>query len=338
MNGSARRIIDANLNRVTEGLRVAEDICRYAWNSRGLQEDLKELRHRVMAPLNGQDIIAARDACGDVGVSSQGALEQHRKDLHDVMRANLKRAQEGLRVLEEILKISVPDISGEYKRIRYHLYTLERTALRRGHDIGRGLYLVMTEPACTYEELARNAVCAGLPVIQLRCKGSADRVFIELARNVREITQGSDTRLIVNDRVDVACLVHADGVHLGQHDMDPVSARRLLGPDAIIGLSTHTLTQVHDARKMPLDYIAFGPVFTTVSKEDPDPATGTALLAQAVSASVVPVVAIGGITRASLVTLKEAGAHAVAVIGAVARAADPLHEMTTLHRAFLEES
>ncbi|HPI92296.1 MAG TPA: thiamine phosphate synthase [Deltaproteobacteria bacterium] len=339
MNGETCRIVDANLNRITEGLRVAEDVCRYAWNIRGVQGRLKSLRHRVAVLLDRGGFIPSRNPMADVGRSSSGALESRRADLAEVVKANLKRVEEGLRVLEEIFKISDLKISAACKNLRYETYEIERKIFAvRERSLGRGLYLILTAPCRGIEDLASAATASGLPAVQLRCKEGDDRYFLDLAGKIRKLTSGSTTRFIINDRMDIACLAGADGVHLGQKDVDPARARTLLGPDAVIGLSTHDLDQVRRANTLPVDYIGFGPIFETASKDNPDPVTGTAALAEAVSLSTVPVVAVGGITGDAIPALKRTGCHDVAVIGAVTRSADPCTETLRLHTLFLEES
>lgn len=206
----------------------------------------------------------------------------------------------------------------------------------------RGLYLVLTEPPQGYERMAEWAVAAGLPAIQLRPKPTpdrqaplrraTDREFLRTARTLRAITRGSPTLFIVNDRPDIAILSEADGVHVGQADLPPGEIRRLIGDRRLLGLSTHNLDQVRTAAVEPVDYIGFGPLFETNSKERPDPVTGLALLAQAAALSPHPIVAIGGLTPARIATLPRAHYRCVAMIRAVSDAADPALAMQTLQR------
>ena len=127
-------------------------------------------------------------------------------------------------------------------------------------------------------------------------------------------------RLIINDRVDIALALGADGVHLGQDDLPPEAARELLGPDVIIGFSTHNIDQAIGAARLPVDYIAIGPIFATLSKENPDPVVGIDGLRRVrEQASHMPIVAIGGITERNARSVIEAGADAVAVISALLR-------------------
>jgi thiamine-phosphate pyrophosphorylase len=176
----------------------------------------------------------------------------------------------------------------------------------------------------TVVELAEAIVAAGVPLLQLRVKESPTRAFVELARRVKTIADRGGALLIVNDRPDVARLVDAAGVHLGQEDIDPAAARQILGAGKIIGFSTHNTEQLRAAlRRSCIDYVAYGPVFPTRSKERPDPVQGLDALRDAACAASLPLVAIGGITLETITSVIEAGAAAAAVIGAIGQSSDP---------------
>jgi thiamine-phosphate pyrophosphorylase len=158
----------------------------------------------------------------------------------------------------------------------------------------------------------------GASFIQLREKKAPAREFYEAARHALAVARERGIRLIINDRVDIAMVLGADGVHLGQNDLSPVHARRLLGERAIIGWSTHTLEQAAEAVRLPIDYLAFGPVFATSTKEDPDPVVGLRMLSEVRSiAGGIPVVAIGGVNETNLREVLAAGADSAAVISAI---------------------
>ena len=159
-------------------------------------------------------------------------------------------------------------------------------------------------------------------LLQLRAKGLADGRFLELARAAVAAAHEQGARLVVNDRPDVALLAGADGVHVGQDDVSPADARAVLGPAAIIGFSTHGLEQIRAAAGQPVDYVGLGPIFATTNKANPDPAVGPALVARARAHTTLPLVAIGGITRANAGEVIAAGADGVAVIGDLFRSSD----------------
>lgn len=156
----------------------------------------------------------------------------------------------------------------------------------------------------------------GATLIQLREKTDPPAKFYADARMALDIARARGVKLIINDRVDIALALRADGVHLGQEDLPPDAARRILGPDALIGISTHNLEQVKLAALMPVDYVAIGPIFPTATKKSENPPVGVEelrLVRQTLGP--IPLVAIGGITARNIGLVLEAGAHAAAVIG-----------------------
>lgn len=173
------------------------------------------------------------------------------------------------------------------------------------------------------EQVAR--LCeGGARLVQLREKHLSPREFYIEAEEALKVARARGMKLIVNDRADIALALGADGVHLGQDDMPPEAARALLGEGAFIGCSTHSVEQAVAAARLPVDYVAIGPVFATSSKENPDPSVGLEGVAR-VRAAVgrLPLVAIGGITPENARPVLDAGADSVAVIGALLIHNDP---------------
>lgn len=185
------------------------------------------------------------------------------------------------------------------------------------------------------EQVARLAV-GGATLIQLREKHASPREFYREAQAAVRVARAQGVTLIVNDRADIALALAADGVHLGQDDLHPEAARRLLGDDSIIGYSTHNLAQLEEAARLPVNYVAFGPVFPTRTKENPDASVGLKLLARARAAlpSAIPLVAIGGITREHARAALAAGADSVAVVSALLFEPDEVAGRT---REFLDD-
>jgi thiamine-phosphate pyrophosphorylase len=178
------------------------------------------------------------------------------------------------------------------------------------------------------DALARRVVSGGATLVQLRDKLASTRRLVEEARAVHRALHGTGVPLIINDRVDVALAVGAEGVHVGQEDMTVEDARRLLGPNAIIGLSIKTMAQAEAAPINLLDYVAIGGVFATTSKDNPDPPVGVEgfrAIAAVVRrrAPVLPVVAIAGIDAGNAASVIAAGADGVAVISALSLVPDP---------------
>jgi thiamine-phosphate pyrophosphorylase len=162
----------------------------------------------------------------------------------------------------------------------------------------------------------------GAKVVQFRAKGLSDRRFLDLAAEALAAARAGGAALIVNDRPDVALILGADGVHLGQDDLDPRAVRPLLPPGALLGVSTHNLEQVERAAGAPVDYLAIGPVFPTRSKAAPDPVVGLEMVRKARALVTGSLVAIGGITEENARSVVDAGADGVAVISALLSQAD----------------
>ena len=177
-----------------------------------------------------------------------------------------------------------------------------------------GLYLVITNPATSYEACAEAAVKANLRYIQLRMKNCQDGDILEHARNLRSITRGSKTRFIVNDDPCIASEVEADGVHLGQDDM-PIKEARLQFPNLkIFGLSTHSEQQAADAAELHPDYCGVGPVHKTPTKDIPDPELGAELAGRIIQGAPFTTVAIGGIDVENLGSILKHGAINYSVV------------------------
>ena len=173
------------------------------------------------------------------------------------------------------------------------------------------------------EGFARELRQAGIRFLQYRDKEATDKVVLERATQLRTLFPASDSCLILNDRVSLVCTARYDGIHVGQEDLSPSQARATLGPDLLIGVSTHGESQLRNAIDGPADYVAIGPVFATASKQDPDPVVGldgvraARAIARAVARAMTtakPLVAIGGITRSNCAAVIQAGADSVAVI------------------------
>lgn len=175
-----------------------------------------------------------------------------------------------------------------------------------------------TISSLTHAEQVARLLSGGATFIQLREKNESAHTFFEDAATALRIARRAGATLIINDRVDIALALGADGVHLGQSDMPVDVARQVLGPKAIIGYSTHNLSQVRVALDQPINYLAFGPVFETKTKKNPDPIAGIDVLREAKSlVGHLPVVAIGGIRRSTVSEVLSAGADSVAVISEI---------------------
>jgi len=188
------------------------------------------------------------------------------------------------------------------------------------------------------EQVAR-LIDGGATVIQLRDKESSSADFLRAAEAALSVAQKNHVRLIINDRVDIALALSADGVHVGQSDLPSEIARRLLGPESILGVSTHNVEQVRIASRLPVDYVAFGPIFETGTKQDHEPVAGLDGLRSARAAlGDLPLVAIGGLNKDNAAAAIEAGADSVALIAALLSDPAKISEKTQRMLAFLSNT
>jgi thiamine-phosphate pyrophosphorylase len=186
-------------------------------------------------------------------------------------------------------------------------------------------------------ELAELAIAGGADTIQFREKSDETRQMIRVAEQIQALCKKAGVTFIINDRVDVAMASHADGVHLGQNDFPIPLARKLLAEEAIIGGSAGTLEEARNCLLEGADYIGFGPVYPTLSKEDAGPAGGLDLLKQVVYEISLPIIAIGGITKDNAPMVIQAGVHGIAVISAVCCQKDPMEAAKCLRRLFEDD-
>ncbi len=325
------RIFDAEANRAREGLRVVEDYARFVLDDRHLTEQFKSLRHALASTLAAVPLghrLAARETQADVGTELSTPSERLRIDAADVATANFARIQESLRSLEEFGKIVGPEVSARIEQLRYRAYTLQRAVEITRTSIARleraRLYVLIdgrTTPE-EFESLVRAVIAAGVHAIQLRDKRLDDRQMFERARSLREMTRSAGVLCIVNDRPDLAAATHADGVHVGQDELPVKQVRAVVGPDALIGVSAHSIEQARQAVLDGANYLGVGPTFPSTTKHF-DQFPGLDLLRAVAREIRLPAFAIGGIDRDNLAQVLRTGIRRIAVSGAVGNAANP---------------
>jgi thiamine-phosphate pyrophosphorylase len=317
------RILDANLDRAREGLRVVEEWCRFGLDDAELVSRCKQLR-QTLGHWHQNEFRLARDTPGDVGTPLTHAHEEYRADVPAVLQANLCRVQEALRALEEYGKIYDPKMGAACKQMRYEVYALERQLLnqdRRQRLQQARLYLVTT-PMDMLIERVEAALQGGIRLVQYRDKEPDDTVRFERAKALRSLCHQYQALFIINDRVDLALAVDADGVHLGQQDLPVAAARQLLGAHRIIGRSTTNPEELARALQEGVDYLGVGPVYATPTKTDKAIA-GLDYVRYAATHATLPWFAIGGIDGENLSEVMEAGAQRVAVVRAVIKSKAP---------------
>ncbi|NMC21266.1 MAG: thiamine phosphate synthase [Thermogutta sp.] len=327
----AMRVLDASANRAVEGLRVLEDYVRFMLDDPFLMGELKGVRHELTAwlerlPMDAR--LAARETLADVGTTIKGLQEARRQDLSQLVDANFSRVREALRSLEEYAKPAAPDLAAAAERLRYRLYTLHRAVRRtdqaRARLAAAKLYVLVDgcESESELECLCDDLVRGGVHVIQLREKRLDDRALIGRARAVRRVTRGTGTLFIMNDRPDLAVLAEADGVHVGQEELTVKDARTIVGPDRLVGVSTHDIEQARQAVLDGADYIGCGPTFPSATKRF-EAFPGPAFLRQVAAEIRLPAFAIGGIHEGNLGMVLETGFRRVVVSSGIVRAEDP---------------
>jgi len=335
---AALRIIDANLNRALEALRVVEDTLRFTLERGDLVEEVRSLRHQLSKTLSPfqRRLVAARDVLGDVGIKRARALGH--KNIREVFFANSSRMKEALRVLEEYTRLVDARVSRSIGSFRYRFYEVERSAsfaLFPQKRLADALLcvIVSSEVPRGVVQTACLATRGGANIIQLREKNLPDAEVVKIARKIRKNCDASGTLFIVNDRPDIAACVRADGVHLGQNDMPIREARRVVGPDVIIGISAHSVLQAHEAQREGADYLGVGAVFPTQTKAKP--LVGGLKLLRSMNEIKIPWFAIGGIDLKNLPEVLSAGARRVAISSYICNSPDPEEAARRVKKALL---
>jgi len=282
-------ILDANIHRACEWLRVIEEYFRFVVNDEALTNRLAWLRKKIShhtLPVSDRSRMEARDTESDVRANE---VIQSRKNTYDLLLANMKRSQEALRVLEEYTG------DDNFRVFRYELYELEKECflnIRKPWEL-RGVYLISHDVS-----ILRKWLELGADIIQLRCKETSKTEILQRAYEAKKLAEEFDKPLIINDHLDIAQIVDADGIHTGQDDISVAEIRKLWSPDKIYGRTTHSLEQGRIACDHGASYVSVGPIWATPTKPD-RAAIGFEYLSH-VSELWIPFVAIGGINRENI--------------------------------------
>ena len=319
------RILDANFDRAREGLRIIEEWCRFALNDPQMANECKQMRQEL-GQWHTPEIRAARDTAGDVGTELSHPREERRDSIAQLLQANLCRVQEALRVLEEYGKLHSSSLSGGCKQMRYRVYTLESNLLayNRQHLLKTAKLYLVTAPAPDLLARVEASLAGGLTLVQYRDKQNNDVDRLAMAQQMCQLCHHYGALFILNDRVDLALAVGADGVHLGQQDVSVALARQILGSQKIVGKSTTNPEEMERALKEGADYIGVGPVYETPTKAG-KAAAGLEYVRHAAKHATVPWFAIGGIDSSNIDDVLAAGAPAIAIVRAIMSADNPTH-------------
>lgn len=323
------RIIDANLNRALEGIRIIEEVTRFILENKKLTFSLKKIRHKIKEEIENlfsdtQRLLMAREAKKDVGIPSCIKDEFKRSNLSEILKVNFKRTEEALRVLEEFTKLFDKRTGEVFKKLRFQVYSMEKdvlTGLPVSNRQLKGLYVILDQSVRqdknkSHIQIANDVIAGGAKILQLREKNLPDREIINIGRKIRKLTKKHKVLFIINDRVDLCLALDTDGVHLGQDDISVSIARSILGSGKIIGVSTHNLQEALKAQNDGADYISIGPIFHTDIKPDLKP-VGINFIRRVRNKIKIPFFVIGGIKEKNLKLVLQAGAKGVAVISAI---------------------
>ena len=331
------RLLDANINRVSEGIRVVEDVARFVYNQKEFSKELREKRHylRKLFIQKDNDFLNSRDTKKDVGIEiTKDSLLDKKSNIKHVVLGNFKRIQEGLRSIEEISKISCDySISKEVEALRYSFYNLEKEFMGSlKPEIPLGLYGITAEnfsKGRSNYEIVTEMIKSGIKIIQYREKFKSLREKLEEAKILCELCKKNNVLFIVNDHVDIALMVDADGVHVGQEDMPVSEIRKILGANKIIGLSTHSVEDADKAVLQDVDYIGVGPIFPTTTKDRT--AVGIEYMEYVEKNINLPYIAIGGIKESNLSQVVEKGARRIALVSEIVGADDIVEKVDSLN-------
>lgn len=331
------RLLDANINRVSEGIRVVEDVARFVYNQKEFSKELREKRHylRKLFIQKDNDFLNSRDTKKDVGIEiTKDSLLDKKSNIKHVVLGNFKRIQEGLRSIEEISKISCDySISKEVEALRYSFYNLEKEFMGSlKPEIPLGLYGITAEnfsKGRSNYEIVTEMIKSGIKIIQYREKFKSLREKLEESKILCELCKKNNVLFIVNDHVDIALMVDADGVHVGQEDMPVSEIRKILGANKIIGLSTHSVEDADKAVLQDVDYIGVGPIFPTTTKDRT--AVGIEYMEYVEKNINLPYIAIGGIKEANLLQVVEKGARRIALVSEIVGADDIVEKVDSLN-------
>lgn len=325
------RIIDASCNRIAEGLRTIEEYVRFVLDDEFLSTELKRLRHdatQTISLFDRQERLAARDTVGDVGTAIETPTESQRSDPQSVAVAASERCQQAFRCLEEYGKLVDGRIASQIEAYRYRAYTLfasiEQSSQRRERLKDCSLQVLIDGCDSTESMVALMAevASAGAGIIQLRDKSLDDRRLYERAVAAVSALKSSPCLLVINDRPDIAATTGADGVHVGQEELPISAARRIIGSQAIIGVSTHDIEQARTAVLGGADYLGCGPTFPSKTKSF-DSFPGLSFLREVAAEIRLPAFAIGGINLSNIDGVVATGIGGVAVTNAVTGSKHP---------------
>ena len=336
------QIIDANLDRAREGLRVLEDWARFALGRKDLVKTLKNFR-QTLGKHHHKIYKESRNFTKDECAGLSHPEQFKRTDSNSIISSNAARVQEALRVIEEFTRDHNQDLSNISSELRYKIYNLEIVLLEaQSNDsllkilIENNLYCITHDIENLFEKI-KDILEGGVKIIQLRCKEGKDSDNLKFAIKIRKLCNKFGAIFLINDRVDIALACQADGVHLGQNDMDIKSARSILGFSKIIGISASNELDIKKAIQDGCDYLGIGPVFASTNKKDKIP-LGIDTLKSLTKDISIPWFAIGGIKQENISELRENNIGKVAIITDLINSKKPKEKAIMLINSLTDEN
>jgi len=336
------QIVDANLDRAREGLRVLEDWARFALGRKDLVNNFKNFR-QILGKQHLKIYKESRNFIKDTSAGLSHPEQFKRNEVSSIISSNAGRVQEALRVIEEFSRDHNQNLSKISSDIRYEIYNLEIVLLEAQSNYSlrkilneNDLYFITIDNENLFEKI-KNILEGGVKIIQLRFKQGKDSDNLEFAIRVRELCNNFDALFIVNDRVDIALASKADGVHLGQDDIDIKSARNILGFSKIIGISASNEWDIKKAIKDGCDYLGIGPVFATNTKKEKVP-LGIDTLKSLTKDISIPWFAIGGIKQENIYLLKENNIRKIAIISDLINSKNPKEKAIMIINSLTDEN
>ncbi len=336
------QIIDANLDRAREGLRVLEDWARFGIGEEKYVERIKNFR-QILGKNHLEVYKQSRNHIEDKCKGLTHKEQINRKTYKQIISSNSGRVQEALRVIEEFSRLHNNKLSKIASEIRYEIYTLEvdllsLTKSNKSKEILKenDLY-VITDQKENLLEIIEDILIAGVRIIQHRFKTGTDKDHLQEAIQIKNLCIKYNSLFIINDRIDIALASNADGIHLGQNDLDLKTARKLLGHSKIIGISANNEIDISNALSEGSDYIGIGPVFETTTKKDKKP-LGIEKIKSLTKDLNIPWFAIGGVTTSNVSYLKSHGFKKVALISQLMNSEDPKEDAIIILKELSHEN
>jgi len=336
------QIIDANLDRAREGLRVLEDWARFGLGENDCVAKIKNFR-QILGKNHLEIYKKSRNYIEDQckGLTHQEQIK--RRNPEQIISSNAGRVQEALRVIEEFSRLHNYGLSKIASEIRYEIYNLEIELLslnklkKSENTLKENDLYVITDQKENLLEIIEEILIAGVKIVQHRFKIGTDKDNLQEAIQIKNLCKRYNALFIINDRVDIALASDADGIHLGQDDFDLKVARKLLGHSKIIGVSANNKIDISNALKEGCDYIGIGPVFKTATKKNKEP-LGIEKIKSLTKDLNIPWFAIGGIKTNNISYLKSNGVKKVALVSQLMNSEDPREDAIMILKELSDEN